>query len=187
MSGNKDRKAHEASRGRKKLKLTQLASQRPTEEQLLRYAELLERETDRGLAVMAAALVENALELAIRSRIADPGEHISSAWFSGINAPFGTFGSKIQLGRALAIYGEHMQGRLATIKDVRNAFAHSSIPLDFTHSAVRDACEGLAPKEPEEIGKSQRAVFGAMCLTESICLIRNAFEHGGKELEISFP
>lgn len=187
MSGKKDRKAHEAARGRKKLKLNQLASQRPTEEQLARYAELLEQETDRGLAVMAAALVENALEVAIRSRIADPGERISSAWFSGTNAPFGTFGAKIQLGRALAIYGANMQGRLATIKDVRNAFAHSSIPLDFTHPAVRDACKGLAPKEPEEIGKSQRVVFGAMCLTEAVCLIKDAFEHGGKELEVSFP
>lgn len=134
------------------MKRADLSRARPTEADLDNHALLLNCETDRGLAVMAAALVENALEVCIRARLADPGQDISNAWFQGLNAPFASFAAKIKLGRALAIYGPAMEKRLSTIKDVRNAFAHSAIPLGFTHAAITTACATLYPvvqRQPE--------------------------------------
>jgi hypothetical protein len=77
---------------------------------------------------MMAALVELALKDAIRVRIADPGDNISHQWFDGDNAAFGSFAAKIQLGRALGIYGPVMHGQLTVIKNVRNQFAHCAVP-----------------------------------------------------------
>ncbi len=139
---------------------------------------------------MAGALVENALELAICVKLVDPGEHTRKSWFEGPNAPFGIFSAKIKLGRALAIYGEHMEGRLVVIKDIRNAFAHTSTPLDFGNPAFKPLCLQLVPDREKVAGKPMKVVFGTACLALTRTLVGWAIAEAGetgKEFKVPFP
>jgi hypothetical protein len=177
---------HEASRGKKKLSLADLSKQLPSEEQLEQYPDFVILETDRGSAIMASALLEQALKTAICCRITDHGDDVRKAWFEGDNAPFGTFAAKIQLGMALGIYGPVMHGQLIRIKNIRNQFAHCSVPLDFSNPVVRDEVKKLRP-DPL-IGDSPiKTRFVSTCLGLAQLLATDSFEQGGKEMVIRFP
>lgn len=148
---------------------------------------LLQAESDRGAAIMAAALVENILQMVICTRIVNPGATVQGLWFEGPNAPFASFAAKIKLGRAVAIYGEHMEKRLGVIKDIRNAFAHRSLPLDFTHPTLIASCLKLSPRPEQHITRSMRSVFCASCISLANMLIEDAEKHAEKDMAISFP
>jgi len=178
---------HRESRGVKKVPLSDLATELPTDEDLRNYIAYIMKESDRGAAVMAASLVEKALEDAIRSRFAAPEGDVADSWFEGINAPFRTFAAKISLGRALAIYGEHMERRLSLIKNIRNAFAHRMIPLDFTHPTLVEACLELTPQPERDKDRHMRSVFGAACIALAHTLGTYGQERGDAELEVTFP
>ena len=182
----KDRSTHEAARGVKQVAIADLSKQRPSEEQLAAYPSLILAGIDRGAAVMGGALVENALELAIQSTIVDPGDVIRKSWFEGPLAPFSTFSAKITLGRALGLYGERMQKRLASIKDIRNAFAHSSIPLDFKNPSIARGIKNLAPRDAKEL-RSEKIAYGAACVAVSKALVAVAFKNGGREITLHLP
>lgn len=156
----------------------------PSEEQILAFPEILANEpSNRSAAIMAAALVEQALYTAITCRLVDPGESILKAWFEGENAPFGTFSAKIKLGRALGIYREKMEGRLVIIKNVRNVFAHRSTPITFGHPSIKQEIEKLRTRKTHE----GAAAYYSMCLALSKLLIQDGFKHGGKDVPVSFP
>ena len=183
----KDRSAHDAQRNQKMRTLADISRERPTEDELLHYSALIAKESDRGSAVMAAALVENALMVCACSRLANPSPETVKSWFEDHNAPFATFSAKIKLGRALGIYEAQMEKRLTVIKDIRNAFAHASRPLDFSDPTVADAVLQLNISPKRYKGRKDRVVFWSACLAVSRSLIASAFEHGGKEIVVDFP
>lgn len=111
-------------------------------------------------------------------------ETIRNSWFDGDNAPFRTFSAKIKLGRALAIYADKMDARLNIIKNVRNVFAHRSTPMDFSHPVLAKEADKLKTRATQPGG---RMTYCATGLALAKLLIKDAFEHGGKELKISFP
>lgn len=183
----KDRSAHEASRGKKLVALSSLSREFPTEDELLNFGDILAAEpSDRSAAIMAAGLVEQSLYVAVTSRMADPGPAIITTWFEDANAPFATFAAKIKLGRALGIYGPKMDKMLCSIKDVRNVFAHRSTPINFTHPNIEAAVMKMNQR-PMTGPTPVRTRYCAVCLATAKLLIKDAFEQGGKEIELSFP
>ncbi len=183
--GDKDRSAHERGRGKAKTTLSSLSRELPTEDQLVGFIDILAQEpSDRSAAIMAAGLVEQALYVAICSRLADPGDAIRDTWFNGDNSPFGTFAAKIKLDRALAIYADKMEAKLNVIKNVRNVFAHRSTPIDFSHDLLAEEASKLKTRIAQKGGKM---AFCAACLAVARLLIKDAFDKGGAEMEISFP
>ena len=180
----KDRTGHEQQRGQKILTLADLSRQKPTSEQLKNYKYLIMQESDRGSAIMAGALVEDSLTVAIRAFIVDPGETTAKTWFDAPSAPFGSFAAKIKLGRAIAIYGENLETRLTLIKDIRNAFAHSSVPLDFENPTMAAACVHLNANPEKFKDRHARILFWSYCLAVSDILIKLALDYGGKEIDV---
>ena len=179
----KDRSSHDAKRGEKVPTLQSLSGQMPTEAEILGFIGITLKESDRGAAIMAAALVEMSLEMAIRAKLVDPGQEITKSWFSGTNAPFGTFSAKIKLGRALAIYANEMDSRLGAIKDIRNTFAHRNLPLDLENEAAIEACNKMAPFMKRATFKDNyRMVFVTGCVTHAHSLLKFAMKHGGKTM-----
>lgn len=165
----KDRSAHLAARGRKKLSLQDITRQLPSKDDLDHYLTHIENESDRGTAIMASALVERALEDRLRAQLHNPGDGTQDKWFEGINAPFRTFSAKISLGRALAAYDDHIEGLLVTVKNIRNTMAHSMCPVDFSHPTLCEECDKLRPTDltKEEWGQPPRATFAFACITLS--------------------
>lgn len=154
--------------------LQDLSRELPSKTDQIYYLTYLHSESDRGAAIMAAAFVERTLEDQIRLNIQDPGGGVADSWFEGINAPFGTFSAKIALGRALGLYNDEIQSVLTVIKNVRNAFAHRSLPLKFDHPTVLEECKFLCPEQVRDKENDARHIFTTCCLTMIRLLGRKA-------------
>lgn len=98
----------------------------------------------RGTALICGSLLEHNLEAAIRDKLVDLTNTEYKALFRG-EAPLRTFSAKIKIGYALGLYGPVGRKQIELIKDIRNAFAHTLVPMNFTTKQVRDACMHLVP------------------------------------------
>jgi hypothetical protein len=105
------------------------------------FAEIGGVGNDRGMAILMATSIENALRdsIAAHMRIDEEDNKLF-----GYDAPFGTFDSKIRVGRALGIFGSATERELELIKAIRNAFAHSKVPMDFNTPEIAAAADLLA-------------------------------------------
>jgi hypothetical protein len=110
-------------------------SQRPIVEEL-------EQQTDRGAAIIGAALVENLLRRALESRmrLGTPLEKRTARGLFGTMGPLSSFSAKIDLGLLLGLYPEDVRGDLHRIRDVRNQFAHDEAPRDFVYPKIAEHC-----------------------------------------------
>jgi hypothetical protein len=180
----KDRSAHKAARG-KKVSLDALAKELPDEHHLATYSELLTAESDRSAAIMASAFVEQTLWVMLNSFTVDAGEQVRKQWFEGATAPFRSFSAKIELGYAIGIYGPLTKGRLDRIRNIRNVFAHRSLPLDFTHPTLKDECAKLF-EVPflKDADSPVRTRYCTACLWLGDKFIRIAVKHGAKVIEL---
>jgi hypothetical protein len=113
-------------------------------------------------AILAAAGVEDGLEFAIHN------QHMRGISESEVTSMFdsdgilGTFGAKIRMGHALLLFGDLTQDDLNCIRDIRNAFAHAKMALDFDHAAVIEACKdfhgpfAFKPEDKDILNARQR-------------------------------
>jgi hypothetical protein len=68
--------------------------------------------TDRSVALVASAMLENSLLLAIRSRFVRMTDVQVHELFYAVNAPLSSFSAKITIAHALGIYGDRYKARL---------------------------------------------------------------------------
>ena len=111
----------------------------PTQDDL----EALEKELydgpDRAAAVVLGALAERAVEKLLRNHMRKNGvDELFKP--SGL---LGEFGAKIQLGYALNLFGSQTKKDLNIIRHLRNQFAHSRMPIEFTTPVVKRCCDEL--------------------------------------------
>ncbi len=165
-----------------------LSKELPSEHDLTSYIDLLSPESDRGAAIMASALLEQTLYVALNSFLVDEGEAARRDWFEGPTAPFRSFSAKIELGFAIGIYGPDTKPRLDVIRNIRNVFAHRSLPLTFEHPTVRAECRKLFDREfLPNADEPARTRYCAACLHFADKLIRISVKHGGKEIHRDLP
>jgi hypothetical protein len=83
---------------------------------------------DRAAAIVLGSLVEKAIgKLLIKNRREED-----------VN-----FSSKIDISYSLNLFGEATKRELTIIRHLRNQFAHSRIPIEFTTSVVKRCCDQL--------------------------------------------
>jgi len=114
----------------------------------------LENQTDRGAAIIGAALVEERLTEAIESRLLP--NTIKKDKLLNETGPLGTFSAKIDMAYGLGFFGENSHKDLHIIRKIRNKFAHRIEPLTFTIQSISDQCNALwLPKNVLEMGNSE--------------------------------
>lgn len=136
------------------------------------YAEAIGEKNDRGAAILLAANIENALESAL-VRILKNGR--TSKLF-GVEKPLGAFRNKIWIAYALDIFGNETFLNLECIRHIRNAFAHSKIPIRFDTPEIANVCAlmkvpvqrqpvgALTPYPPPDYSKLKgRELFREVC------------------------
>lgn len=113
---------------------------------------------DRTAATSCAALLEHALRKAIISHLRkDVTDAELKQLFDGLGAPLTSFYSKIVIAQALGIIRSGQKTDLDTIRNVRNAFAHSPLYISFRDEPVRNLCFKLSiEKSFSEEGKKER-------------------------------
>jgi hypothetical protein len=127
-------------------------------------------ETDRGAALVGAALIDDRLERLLRSHLLDCKE--SSEILDGGYAPLGTFGARIKSAYCLGLITEAEYRECDLIRRVRNLFAHSLHGLTFRDQQVHDLCNKLQADTPdrERFGGDARQLFINSVILTSLAL-----------------
>jgi len=81
------------------------------------------KESDRGAALIAAAMLDDRLKDMLSSFLADTAT--AKELLSGFNAPLGTFSSRISAAHALGLLQDNELNEITLIRKIRNEFGHS--------------------------------------------------------------
>lgn len=127
-------------------------------------------QSDRTTAIVAGALLDMFLELALRSRLVDlPEESVKNLFFN--DGPLATMSARIALGYALGLFNEAVRDELTTLRHIRNAFAHNLAKITFDMPEVANVCARLnAPKwYPPDNSNYQRTPVQLFRLSSRVC------------------
>jgi hypothetical protein len=132
-----------------------------------------EKQTDRAVAIIGAAYVDLVLRDAITAKML-PDVDLLTELFEN-RGPLQDFGARIQVALAFGVCGPAAHHDLRTIKDIRNAFAHSAEAMDFHHEDVARLCATLW--YPKKIEFSNRPNPGTprQQYTRAIALLTDLF------------
>ncbi|WP_186126132.1 MltR family transcriptional regulator [Burkholderia gladioli] len=149
-----------------------------------------QKESERGAALVGAALLDARLERILRSHFIEG--KCADELLDGGNAPLGSFSSRIKCCYALGLIAKNEKHDLELIRAVRNAFAHQEHGLTFESNKIRGLCASLASRRPlnvvEADGYSARARFTDAVIFNSMQLwYRPEYAQPLKCVERSWP
>lgn len=120
-----------------------------TAEDLARFVEELKSETDRGLPLVGAALIDDKLTETLRAFFCEVPA--TAKLLDEGNAPLGTFSSRVEACHALGLIDEFEYKEITLIRKVRNEFAHAKHGTSFQTPRVQGLCSGLQSDLPEGV------------------------------------
>lgn len=118
-----------------------------TAEDLAKFVAELKRETDRGLPLVGAALIDDRLTETLRSFFCESPS--ASKLIDDANAPLGTFSSRTEMCFALGLLDEYEYTEIGLIRKVRNEFAHAKHGITFSSPRVQGLCSSLKSDLPQ--------------------------------------
>lgn len=110
-------------------------------EESKRWIADIQKETDRGVAMVAAAFFDDVLGAMIRARLVDDPKKVKK--LLKYPGPLSSFAARIDMSYLLGLLGPKIRKALHAVRDVRNQFAHSHVPVTFEDAQVRQLCEKL--------------------------------------------
>jgi hypothetical protein len=115
---------------------------RPTTEDITRATEELMTDGHRGTAVLSCALLDDLIKFGILCNMVTltPTEH--DELFVGYK-PLASFSAKIQLAYAIGLIGKKVRHDLNSIREIRNAIAHTALQIDFSSPEIKSLCHGF--------------------------------------------
>jgi mannitol operon repressor len=114
------------------------------------FAEFLaefQSETDRGAALVGAALIDERLERLLSAHLAI--EDLANDLVRGNDAPLGTFSARIKMAYALGLITELEFQESNIIRRIRNEFAHAAHGMTFKNQRLADLCGNLKAHTPD--------------------------------------
>ncbi len=118
-----------------------LAATHPHLSKFIPFLDVLNEESARGKALVAASFLENLL-LDIIAAYLIPGKS-QKQLMVGFNAPIGSLSAKIALAAALGLVSEEERRECDLIRRIRNKFTHNAHAA-FDDPDIRDLCSSLA-------------------------------------------
>ncbi len=145
----------------------------PSDEAIARSTALVQElngQSDRGVAIVGVAWIEEALVAAIHAFL----EKDKTAWdrLFRKSGPLSSLSAKIDLARLLAMTSDAIHSDLHILRDVRNEFAHSVLdkddsPLTFQSPRIKDKCLALKCVKHEELTDPRHAFVRACAVLNS--------------------
>lgn len=120
------------------------------------FRDMLDAETDRGCALLAAAYLDSQLDELIRSVLVDDPSAVED--LLGQSRPLASFSARIDLAYLLGIISKTVRRDLHLIRKIRNEFGHKAIKLSFDQPAFDARCRQLSHVSLEA-GESSRRLF----------------------------
>jgi mannitol operon repressor len=119
-----------------------------TAEDLAKFVEELKRESDRGLALVAAALIDDKLGETLRFCEGPSAAKL----LDDSNAALGAFSSRSEACFSLGLIDSYECAEIALLRKVRNEFAHAKHGMSFQTPRVQGLCSSLKSALPEGAG-----------------------------------
>ena len=105
-----------------------------------RFVEDLQNETDRGVALAAAAFLGDILGALLQAVFIDKRNVVDEILNQGCAS---SFAARTKLAYCLGLLGTKMYEDLNVIRKIRNEFSHSHHPASFDEPGIRDLCDQL--------------------------------------------
>ena len=105
-----------------------------------KFLDASNKESERGLALICAAMLDDLLEKSIRAFLLDREE--TGKLLEGFNAPLGTLSARELAAFALGVVSETEYRECEKLRKIRNIFAHN-IHASFGDQNVKDLCANL--------------------------------------------
>ncbi|MGE0423392.1 MAG: transcriptional regulator [Reyranellaceae bacterium] len=121
------------------------------------FGEEFQRETDRGAALVAAALIDHYLADILRAYMIS--NKAASALLDGGTAPLSTFSSRIDAAYALGLINSYERADAHNIRRIRNEFAHSKHGTTFKGEKISSLCHVLKGYLSKRERTDQRQMF----------------------------
>ncbi len=102
----------------------------------LKISSQLRAESDRGTVIVAAAIIDEALEQLLKARLA-PSNGRDDELFDAPYAPLSSFSAKIDFAYRVGVLAAEVKATFHLLRKLRNDFAHSSGNLDFGSQQVQ--------------------------------------------------
>jgi hypothetical protein len=115
----------------------------PSRDEMHEALEHVSKESDHTTVILGTALVEHALQIAIRARMHHGLSKSDEASLFEGDAPLATFSAKTRVAFAFEVVDADMRAELNRLREIRNAFAHSKSFLTFDSPEVQSACAAL--------------------------------------------
>jgi hypothetical protein len=110
------------------------------------FLQELRRESDRGLALIGGAFLDEKLAATLAAFFATD----SPALLHGKNAPLGSFSARIETCFALGLIEEVERNECDLIRRIRNEFAHKLVGTSFNQQRIIDLCKNLKSPLPDK-------------------------------------
>lgn len=104
----------------------------------------LEKESDRGCALVAAAYLENEVTALLNQFFVEMNKSARKELFD-FNGPVGTFSAKTKLAYAMGLISAEVRKALDLIRGIRNKCAHLQEPFNFEEGVVAHQINALMP------------------------------------------
>jgi hypothetical protein len=111
-----------------------------------RFASEFQGETDRGAALVGAALIDLRLSDTLRAFMVSASA--AADLLDGGTAALGPFSARIKAAFALGLIDDHERGECDLIRKIRNEFAHRSHGVTFEDSRIASLCASLRSDLP---------------------------------------
>lgn len=143
-----------------------------------------EGESDRGVAILGTACLDQCLRQLINSFLIDDSEAVDELLGTSRWGPLGTFSSRIQASYCMGLISEEEYHDLGIIRETRNKVAHEPpCGLSLSEKWVRDKCNALVrPRRlpPSLAPTDARIAFIAVVSLLSILLKWRTAEQSGR-------
>ena len=149
-----------------------MAEEMSRSQQMLALTNELNKETERGQALLVGAYLENLLgDLITTALVIDSNEVKSLDLFDGPVAPLGTFSARMRVAYSLGLLTKDEYDDIKLIKDIRNAFAHQLTGLSFTHEKIASRCQKLKAAKVDGQPSSMQECFNKASIRLMVDLI----------------
>lgn len=108
-----------------------------------------QKESDRGAALVGAALLDARLERILRAHFVEGKS--AKELLEGGNAPLASFSARIKCCHALGLITSHEKNDIDLIRAIRNEFAHQEHGLSFEGTKIKSLCSSLISRRPKSL------------------------------------
>lgn len=143
--------------------LKSFLAERPDDAEIYAVFEKMTRDSDRGSAVAAVAMIDDVMQGVVKSHLPELDEEDDRFLFSP-SGPLGAASVQTRLAFALGIIGPKTRSDLERTREIRNAFAHTIRDLAFDNASLKNMVESLnALKDVTQTGFPTKIKFVQSC------------------------